>query len=285
MTKIPSNYKEIKPNIFYNSDKKTYYVKTICPTCNKICYVALNNFKKFGKGYCNRKCSHVQNHISFLKRDPKANNIMNLIDTPNFCYLIGLIVSDGHIRYPNCCKSMSNRNIYTVTIELNKTDVKLLKNIKHVFGGKIYKNNKNTYSWIVHNRDFIYFLMEQIGLTHNKSLTLNFNWKWFDNLSIINQNHFLRGIIDGDGCICISKTGRYVSICNYSPQFLNELYKRFLNRNTNCKLAKNNEIKFFGKYAISACQNVFTNDSSFLYMERKYNNYQKLIDHYRKIKI
>ncbi len=107
----------------------------------------------------------------------------------NLWYLVGLITSDG-------CLSSDGRHI-----DITSKDFKFLEGVKNLIGieNKIgikygFKKQK-AFHIQFSNRNFYDFLLS-IGLTPNKSLTLG---------EIKTPEHyfidFLRGAIDGDGCI------------------------------------------------------------------------------------
>ena len=111
------------------------------------------------------------------------------IEDENFWYLVGLITSDG-------CLRSDGRHI-----DITSKDYKFLLAIKNRFGfinkigTKYNSNGKQAFHIQIANKNFYDHLLS-IGLTPQKSLTL-------DALRVPNQffNDFLRGIIDGDGCI------------------------------------------------------------------------------------
>ena len=104
-------------------------------------------------------------------------------------YLIGLITSDG-------CLSKDGRHV-----DITSKDYQYLSAIQTKFelpnkiGCKYNGKGKEAFHIQISNRNFYEFLLS-IGLTQNKSLTLgplNIPAQFF--------NDFLRGLIDGDGCI------------------------------------------------------------------------------------
>ena len=111
------------------------------------------------------------------------------IEGANLWYLVGLITTDG-------CLSSDGRHI-----DITSKDYEFLQGIKNLIGienkiGIKYGSKKQKAFRIqIANRNFYDFLLS-IGLTQNKSLTLkeiNVPNKYFVD--------FLRGVIDGDGCI------------------------------------------------------------------------------------
>lgn len=119
---------------------------------------------------------------------------MSLLDTikpEHLWYLVGLIATDG-------CLSKDGRHI-TLTVK----DENYLFLLKHSIGlkGSVGKkvgggSQEKNYSYI-HISDVVFYrFLEHIGLHFKKSLTMG--------PLDISQNYvndFLRGVIDGDGCI------------------------------------------------------------------------------------
>ena len=107
----------------------------------------------------------------------------------NLWYLVGLITSDG-------CLSKDGRHI-----DITSKDYRYLSTIQFKFnlsskiGCKRNGKGKDAFHIQISNRNFYDFLLS-IGLTQNKSLTLS-------SLNVPGQffYDFLRGLIDGDGCI------------------------------------------------------------------------------------
>ncbi len=103
--------------------------------------------------------------------------------------MVGLIATDG-------CLCPDGRHI-----DITSKDFRFLQAIKDTIGlgNKIsikYNGRKQEYSHIqISNKNFYEFLLS-VGLTQNKSLTLS-------EVDVPNQFFidFLRGVIDGDGCI------------------------------------------------------------------------------------
>jgi hypothetical protein len=111
------------------------------------------------------------------------------IEAPNLWYLVGLITSDG-------CLSSDGRHI-----DITSKGYKFLQGIKDTFGldnkiGVKYNSIKQKAFHIqIANKNFYDFLLS-VGLSQNKSLTVgavNVPGQYFCD--------FLRGLIDGDGCI------------------------------------------------------------------------------------
>ncbi len=133
----------------------------------------------------------------------------------NLWYLVGLIATDG-------CLCTDGRHV-----DITSKDYSFLENIKHRAGisnkiGVKYNGNKQkSFHFQIGNKKF-YELLLSIGLTQNKSLTLGeikVPSKYFVD--------FLRGVIDGDGCI-----RRWLHSSNNKEQWSLRIYsgsERFVN--------------------------------------------------------
>ena len=110
-----------------------------------------------------------------------------------FYYLLGLIASDGYVY----------KTKPRVEIGLIISDSKILEDIsQYIFGENLVRYEPN-FSVNGRCRLFIYGkeIVEELykyGITQKKSETLNLNMDLFENKYL---RHFLRGYIDGDGCI------------------------------------------------------------------------------------
>lgn len=246
-----------------------YYISTFCSNCNKTIMIPKLGLKKYKTHFCPDTYYECRDEFKIKQNDQKLFQILDNPTDPNFIYLIGLISTDGSIKWPKCTETALN---YACTIELKISDRQLLTNIQNRFGGKLYfPKNKRSIIWKVNSKKFILYLKEIVNLTNNKSFTLDVE-KWFNKLSNINKTHFLRGVIDGDGSIY--KSGNYwgFSICTYSEKF-KELLKQYFNP-YNVKTDEH-KIVLNGKNAIQPLKDIMTNE--YLHLERKYNKFQQLL--------
>jgi len=266
-------------NILYKFNKhgkKQRVIKIKCSYCKNTIYKDFRKSRRGKYSYClGTNCKRLH---QYKYKDSKGSKIMQLIDTPNFNYLVGLIASDGHIQYPGSSPSVTK---YGCRIELHERDLELLKNIKTKFGGYLNKGNSkkcSLYHWDIFNRDFIIFLRDIVGLTNNKSKTLDINRFWFNNLEKNSKSSFIRGIVDGDGCVCFTKN-KFISICSYSPKFMIFL-KEYFNTHKYKMSTYGKELKFFGRNALPAFKDIFVNDKKSLFMKRKWEKWLLLYEYY-----
>jgi len=193
-------------------------------------------------------------------------------------YLVGLITSDG-------CLSKDGRHI-----DITSKDHDFLQIIKERLNlaSQVCVKNRNTsgqaYRIQIANKGFYDFLLS-IGLMPNKSLIL-------EDIKVPNQffSDFLRGLIDGDGCI-----RRWIHPSNYGEQWSIRIYSgspKFMRwvknitesllkiRGKIYKRSKSQWVLKYGKMAaIEIAKKCYY--KSCLGMDRKINLARKCFDSYR----
>lgn len=168
---------------------------------------------------------NVPNYHNALKFD---NTVFDVIDTEEKAYWLGFLYADGCVN--------SDKNI--VSVSLKESDTEHLVKLKNFFKatsnkivhrtvtlkGKIYY----TCSFSVCDKHLKERLIE-LGCVPKKSLILK-----FPDISIFKYNSlvypFIRGYIDGDGCLTFSKNGRLELSLLGTENFLSGVQKIFPNR-------------------------------------------------------
>ena len=120
------------------------------------------------------------------------------IDTPNKAYILGFLYADGS----------NNPDKWTISMSLQEEDRDILEKIRSEIGSEKplefldYTNKhdggytyKNQYRLLIFNKHMCKTL-ESIGMVQNKSLKLQ-----FPDIKPELYSHFIRGYLDGDGCI------------------------------------------------------------------------------------
>ena len=192
--------------------------------------------------------------------------------------MVGLITSDGNL-------SKDGRHI-----DITAKDCEFLRSvragvrIKNKIGIKNKGTDKQAYRFQISNKNFYDFLLS-LGLTPHKSLTL-------DRLAVPDTYFvdFLRGLIDGDGCIRKwihpSNNGEQWSIRIYSgsPKFVRWLKNiiEFLLK-IRGKLYKQSKSQWILKYGKMAAMEIAKKCyyKSCLSMERKRNLARECLGSYR----
>lgn len=115
-----------------------------------------------------------------------------VIDTEDKAYWAGFIAADGNVR----------RDLNKMRIELNIKDIHHLEKFRENLNGNMpireCERYKNHSCYIEVNSVQICKDLNKIGITPNKSLTLDIDFSQIPNELI---HHFIRGYFDGDGSI------------------------------------------------------------------------------------
>ena len=196
------------------------------------------------------------------------------IDTEEKAYFLGFVYADGSHRPER----------HSLHITLQNEDEEILRKFYELLDYNkpmIKYLNKQVQKYYSHFRvQSKYFSnrLTELGVFQNKAFKIKFpNW--------LNENlysHFIRGYIDGDGCIFapdnISKS--MVSICgNYD--FLSSVSKIiFEQTGVQLRLYPNNHSDVYilqsgGRVRVEKILNWLYNDSH-IFLKRKYNKYQKI---------
>ena len=264
------------------------YILIPCKHCGKLKSINKHYYKR-NKGKHNQFCSEM---CRIYNNDPKQEYIMKYINDDCFHYLIGFISTDGHIGYPGCTPSTKT---YYCNIKLQKNDKDILYKIQNIFGGSIIFEGKNTCTWRVSNINFINYLKE-IGITNDKTHNINLT-KYFNNLPPKLKLAFLRGAIDGDGCLCIQNRETRkkpcmglqcgFNICSASLPFILMIENYFKNGMLSERLKEQNKTATCSLYyyyingpkIITALSDIYDINDDYLVLKRKLNMFN-LIKHY-----
>ena len=252
------------------------YIKTNCNECKKMIFVHTSNFKKNKKAFCTKQC---QMDYYQKNEDPKGYNILNNTNDVNFYYLLGLICTDGYLAWPKCSKTQKSSY---VEITLQQKDDYILYQIQDIFGGNIKtvkrKKRKSVVEytrWCLCGCKFVDYLRNTVGITSDKSHTLNVA-PWFNALSDNYKRAFMRGVLDGDGCISIHKNikqyAQYTcAIVSASDDFLNMIYEYFGGH------LSHQNVRFHGKQIIEKLTPIYDFDkNNEIYIKRKYNKFLEI---------
>ena len=128
------------------------------------------------------------------------------IDTEEKAYILGFLITDGYVIYPN---RKGRAPFWGITLQMQ--DKYMLEKIKSIIGvdkqlsdntNKLHntegrkKENRNESVFIVTSLKMVNDL-KQYGVVPKKSFTIQFP----KNISLNFLNHFIRGVFDGDGGI------------------------------------------------------------------------------------
>lgn len=195
------------------------------------------------------------------------------IDTEEKAYWLGFIYADGYI---------SNNNLGITLSEIDKDHLyKFSESIKSTYPINTYKYSgyKDVYgSRVVIKSDMLISDLIHNGVFYNKSLILLPPKNIPDNLLM----HFIRGYMDGDGSISVSKTkygDSYKLRFEGTKEMLDWIQLIF---KTNCKLQKRNKdtknsysLDYGGNISVLSKLNLIYNNAN-VFLPRKYDRYKML---------
>lgn len=210
------------------------------------------------------------------------------IDTEEKAYFLGLLYADG-------CNNKNN----TVELALQEIDKYMVERFAKAldYSGPIYKRelNKKKKEWqnsfrVSINSKLLSNSLINLGMFHKKSMILKF--PTFDQVPEYLMRHFIRGYIDGDGCICIStKNYKYKNkitqylVCSLSlvgtEQFCSSVANFIFNK-INIKFPKASkhanifEIRISDRSNIKVILDWLYKDAT-IYLGRKYKKYQDIL--------
>ncbi len=109
--------------------------------------------------------------------------------TDDMAYMLGFIAADGNI--------MIDPKVLNITQA--KKDIYILERFNELLGCKrpIHVQSNNICHLVIRNGELVNDLIS-LGIEPCKSLTM----KWFKNIPSQYLRHFIRGYMDGDGCVC-----------------------------------------------------------------------------------
>ena len=206
-----------------------------------------------------------------IRRYSLDERFFEVIDTEDKAYSLGFIVADGSVD-DKCGR---------VKISLHEKDVDVLEKISIAMGSEspisfIPKKNQRA---VCFNSRIMVNDLARIGVLPRKSLTMDAS-VW-DHVPVELQRHFLRGYLDGDGCIFLNK--KYSSGTKYLVQvigtedFLRGTFDEYYP--TTCKLYKYKtcEMHCWKLSSKAGCMEFLSKiyDNSTIYLERKFQKYSE----------
>lgn len=222
---------------------------------------------------------HIRKPEEIEKQYPLNSNYFNKIDTPNKAYILGFLYADGNV----------GADTYRIQIALQARDVHILESMKKELGfpqrplgfderSKKYGNNKQDVYILSFKNKQIHEDLGRCGVIPRKTKVLEYPNFLDESL----HRHFIRGVMDGDGCIHNPTDKNYnaVDICG-TFKFCTQLKEIIENRlNIHCSVICINKKQQIDTYRISIsginqCVK-FLNwlyEDAELYLYRKYELY------------
>src|SRR3990167_95099 len=270
----------IKEPIFcYVGKRKRWKVKCQCDCGNikeiQLCKLKNNNAQSCG---CLRKKLSAERFAKLNKKYTTNYNFFDNINNQENTYCLGLWCADG-------CNYLKKRKIL-----IGMTDLDIIEKIKKAlqYTGPIYKilPKKNThkieYRLGINSSKLCQDLIKW-GCLPNKSYCLEFpKAKDVEGIPYHLMNHWIRGLFDGDGCLCKYKNG-YWSVTIVGTKNICEGIKNYLkfgNVSINTKNSKTKHETWIwrtdSKNNIKNFLNYIYKDAT-IYLERKYQKYQEFL--------
>ena len=215
--------------------------------------------------YCTKLDIKIHNYHNELKFD---NKVFDAIDSEEKAYWLGFIYADGWVSNTN--------NSFTLTLQQRDEDHLLKFNSFVKNTNPICHRSNKQYNSVSVNLCNNYFKRQLInlGCVPKKSLVLQFpDIKIFKEERLIYD--FIRGYIDGDGCLTFSRNKRLSIQILGTKQFLEGIQRVFPNRLNLYKIKRLES----NTWTLNCCGNNadFIADKLYknakIYLERKYQRF------------
>jgi hypothetical protein len=232
----------------------------------------------------------IHNNIELRAQSPRYHYDITFFDTytPESCYWAGFIMADGYI------KEADEVGIKLATKDANHLK-KFVRIIKSNYIVRHYKNTgkiKSDYSYIgVSGKWFKTALAQKFNIYRCKSLTCKYP------LVVPQQmnKHFIRGLIDGDGGICLTHvpiihlTGTIDMLTTVAYIFKKELDIQLISKNEippinlmnkSVSDAPVGQISYSGKNAYKIANWLYSDSSNLTRLTRKYRRFKQYFKQY-----
>lgn len=205
--------------------------------------------------------------------------------TPEMAWVLGVIAADGHV-------TITKNNQHLVKINIKESDRDMIEKIRTLieYDGKIYSQKKDggeTQAVLSLTSKEMVLDLKSIGLGQNKTYSL----EWPSTVPESLASHFARGYFDGDGCISYDAHDgrpywRLESKVVGTPAFVSRMRDVYASQTqSGCgSIVRNGNVDilcFGGRWSVIDFLNWIYKDSRpETRLDRKYNIYRGLIDHY-----
>lgn len=253
------------------------------------CIENLNLPKSTISSIARRLNLNVKKNIARKNMSKKNINIddYKYVTDHRIAYILGLIWTDGHVSFANnnsktpivkhSCVTYDSMNSNSIFKELG------WKSFESENKKSIGKNNM-TINWIS-SRELGDYLINNNFRDKSKGTEI------YKNICFSVLSHFLRGILDGDGCITISKSGKkykqtaiyfsstYDQDWYFLTKILDNLKIEYKHRLLVDNLGKSSQIYINKSQSINNLCEYIYKDSEFSRLERKYDKYQEFLNY------
>lgn len=218
---------------------------------------------------------NLPNYHNELKFD---NTVFDCIDTEEKAYWLGFMYADGYVCPTNNGVELSLKGSDKKHLEKFRAFLKCSLQVKT---GDVTCNGRKfrRCRLYLRNKHFHDSLIEK-GCIPNKSLILRFpEQKIFSEPYLL--THFIRGYVDGDGCLSYTKSGRLTIQIVGTSEFLDGIISMF--PETFSKRVKDKRHPESNTFTIDCSSNKADNLAHILYknatvyLDRKYERYKALV--------
>lgn len=276
LEKIITQYINTDPVFKTYFEKKEEIIKTIIKSYTKDYKSILTIQKELGLSQ--KYVTTILNKNKVLKNTRKKTALFNIhyfekIDSSEKAYFLGLLLADGNV----------NEKRKSVRIGLQEEDSYILEKFKKAISSNnevyfchkplSYPNRKHKKVFEVTSEKF-YNDLTNLGIVPRKSLIVKY--------PVINsffEKDLIRGILDGDGCIYISKNKKKYDQCRISwlgtYDVCNGILKYFKQHDIKLFINKKENIYSVGtskKSDIIKICNILYNNTD-LYLKRKFDKF------------
>jgi transcriptional regulator with XRE-family HTH domain len=210
----------------------------------------------------------------------------DVIDTEEKAYILGLLWADG-------CNVVDKGSII---LELQERDKDILETINNVTKNERPisliplkdKNDKwqNQYK-LTWQSKYTSSVLDSLGMHKRKSLILEFP-KW---MHTDLHRHFIRGYLDGDGCISLSYDGKFANVSMVGTRMFLEFIQDIFYNNLSADVSVKRDLRAKDPICILRCNKKvdvmkildWLYKDSTIYFERKYNKYQHFLENNKSI--
>jgi hypothetical protein len=196
-------------------------------------------------------------------------NYFESIDSEDKAYFLGLLIADGYNSNKQIILSLQEQDKHILEIFIDKLNY--TGNLK--FRKKESETHQNQYSLVLSSQKICSDL-SKLGCIKNKT-----HFAYFSNISQKLYSHFIRGVFDGDGCICgtnFSITGNNLLI-----ESIQQILVRECNlKNTKISAKENRpknivDLNYRGRYQICRIRDYIYRNAT-IYLNRKHEKFYKI---------